>query len=250
MQTLTVPLTHRCDLFDRLDTIQPERHSSAAPRPMEDFGQGYGFILYRTTLHGPRIGPEPIELRGLADRAVLYLNGRYIGRYMRDRVSEPIRVAVGEGDRLDILVENCGRVCFGDIIDRKGILEAVTISRRRVFNWEIRCLPMDSDVPYDAYTGVSLPERPAFYRGVFDAIAGVDTYFDASGWEKGFVRVNGFNIGRYWSAGPQTSLYVPGDLLRSSGNVVEVFELHTPSPTVVFTDSLRLTSPVSAAHTV
>ena len=37
--------------------------------------------------------------------------------------------------------------------------------------------------------------------------------------------VNGFNLGRYWSVGPQRSLYVPGPVLREGGNEVWVLEL-------------------------
>ena len=29
-----------------------------------------------------------------------------------------------------------------------------------------------------------------------------DTYLDMSNWKKGFVWVNGYNLGRYWSVGP------------------------------------------------
>ncbi|XP_034234390.1 beta-galactosidase isoform X2 [Thrips palmi] len=42
-----------------------------------------------------------------------------------------------------------------------------------------------------------------------------DTFLDTSGWGKGVVFVNGFNLGRYWpSVGPQVTLYVPGHLLH------------------------------------
>ncbi|KAA8586473.1 hypothetical protein FQN60_000309, partial [Etheostoma spectabile] len=39
---------------------------------------------------------------------------------------------------------------------------------------------------------------------------------DGKGWEKGVVFVNGLNLGRYWSIGPQQALYLPalrGDLI-------------------------------------
>jgi beta-galactosidase len=60
------------------------------------------------------------------------------------------------------------------------------------------------------------------------------------GWTRGFVWVNGFNLGRYWSAGPQRSLYVPGPVLREGGNEVWVLELEeTPDRAT----GLRLRAP-------
>lgn len=40
------------------------------------------------------------------------------------------------------------------------------------------------------------------------------------GWSKGVVFVNGKNLGRYWSVGPQQTLYVPGAWLNRWDNEV------------------------------
>ena len=55
-----------------------------------------------------------------------------------------------------------------------------------------------------------------------------DTYFDfACGrnekcpWLHGSVFVNGFNVGRYHTAGPLQTLYIPGPLLHAGENEVE-----------------------------
>ena len=42
------------------------------------------------------------------------------------------------------------------------------------------------------------------------------------GWGKGIVLVNGFNLGRYWSAGPQQTLYLPGPILKQGKNQVTI----------------------------
>ena len=68
--------------------------------------------------------------------------------------------------------------------------------------------------------------QPAFYRGTFEAKPGVDTFLDARGLSRGFVVINGFNIGKFWNIGPQRTLYVPGEILKEN-NVIEVFEVHT-----------------------
>lgn len=45
------------------------------------------------------------------------------------------------------------------------------------------------------------------------------------GFKKGFVVVNGFNIGRYFNpAGPQKTLYIPAPVLKEGNNEIIVFE--------------------------
>ena len=39
--------------------------------------------------------------------------------------------------------------------------------------------------------------------------------------------INGFCIGRYWSRGPQRTLYVPGPVTRQAGNELIILELHS-----------------------
>ena len=67
---------------------------------------------------------------------------------------------------------------------------------------------------------------PVFLRGnlVVEG-APCDTFLKLDGFTKGFVTVNGFNIGRYFNpAGPQKTLYVPAPLLREGDNAIIVFE--------------------------
>ena len=52
-----------------------------------------------------------------------------------------------------------------------------------------------------------------------------DTFIKLTGFTKGFVKVNGFNIGRYFNpAGPQKTLYIPAPLLKKGKNEIIVFE--------------------------
>lgn len=51
-----------------------------------------------------------------------------------------------------------------------------------------------------------------------------DTFLKLENFTKGFVTVNGFNIGRYWEIGPQKTLYVPRSLLKKGQNEFIVFE--------------------------
>lgn len=65
--------------------------------------------------------------------------------------------------------------------------------------------------------------EPAIYRGVFRADPGRDCFVDMKGFSKGFVTVNGINLGRYWKVGPQRSLYLPAPFLKEE-NEIFVFE--------------------------
>jgi beta-galactosidase len=65
---------------------------------------------------------------------------------------------------------------------------------------------------------------PAVLRGRFELTETYDTFFDMSNFGKGVLFVNGRNLGRYWSIGPQLALYVPGAWLRHGANEAVVFE--------------------------
>ena len=45
-------------------------------------------------------------------------------------------------------------------------------------------------------------------------------FYYLQGWKKGIVVINGFNLGRYWSIGPQKTLYVPAPVLKKGENQV------------------------------
>jgi beta-galactosidase len=66
-----------------------------------------------------------------------------------------------------------------------------------------------------------------------------DTFLRLDGFTKGFVTINGFNIGRYFnSAGPQRTLYIPAPLLKTGKNEVIVFETDGfAQPVLTFVDA-------------
>uniref|UniRef100_A0A914E944 Beta-galactosidase n=1 Tax=Acrobeloides nanus TaxID=290746 RepID=A0A914E944_9BILA len=74
-----------------------------------------------------------------------------------------------------------------------------------------------------------MPEKaqlqPGVYVGQFTASQLEDTFFDSTGWSKGQLFINGYNLGRYWpTAGPQISLYVPKPYIQQT-NIVLLIEL-------------------------
>ncbi|WP_211368116.1 hypothetical protein [Microbacterium rhizomatis] len=51
---------------------------------------------------------------------------------------------------------------------------------------------------------------------------------------KGVAWINGFNLGRYWTRGPQHTLYVPGSVLVPGRNELVILELHAAGRRVRF----------------
>jgi beta-galactosidase len=143
-------------------------------------------------------------------------------------------MTVKKGDRLDLLVENTGRVNFSKALlgERKGILGSVTLAGVELKGWDIYALPM-SDTAKLRWTKEQC-SGPCFYRGSFDADPSDDTFLDTRAFTKGFVWVNQTPLGRVWSIGPQHTLFLPGPWLRTKDNEAIVFDLNgtsTPSLT-------------------
>ncbi len=220
-----------------LKTFAPAGHFPYPPT-MEQISQGYGWILYSTTVAGPE-RPMRLRLEKVHDRATVYVDGRYAGAVERDgEIESGLTVTPSPaGTRLDILVENRGRINAGwQQGDRKGITDRVLLDGHTILGWEVRTIT-GNELPAGLGEAVwsLLPQTanlPAFYRGVFslntEDIA--DTFLTMPGWCRGAVWLNGFCLGRYWRVGPQQTLYVPAPLLRAGSNELVVFEVHDSSP--------------------
>ena len=128
------PLKQAVSLWSALP---PPLHS-VNPLSMEDVGEAYGYILYRTSLHGPTSGD--LILDQLHDYAQVYLDGKLAGTLDRrlGQHSLPIKVTRTK-EQLDILVENMGRVNFGRNLrdDREGITHSVMFAGKDVTGWDI-----------------------------------------------------------------------------------------------------------------
>lgn len=238
----TISLTETADLLDNTENLTVRALDSGAPLTMEEMEQDYGFMLYTTHIRYTDSAERVLIFSELHDRALVFGNGEYLGCAMRDRVGDPITFKVPEqGLKLDILVENMGRVNYGNamLAEHKGICGFVKLEvveedgsiypYNYTFktDWRNCSLPL-KDLSGIDYTKAAKPNRPAFYSGRFNAKAGVDTFLNMSGWEKGVAWINGFNLGRYWNIGPQGTLYVPGELLKDE-NTITVLELHNPN---------------------
>lgn len=229
--------THRCDgsvtLFDSLDNIS-EKINSPCPYNMERLGQGYGYILYRTKITGPR-NDMPIVLQEVRDRAQVFADEKFIGIVDRNNNQELSMNVSKKGVNLDVLVENLARVNYGPMLkDKKGITEGIRHGQQYLFGYDIYCLPMDN-LDKLKFNKEKLHKHNAFYHFEVKVDECCDTYLDMSDWGKGFVTLNGINLGRYWDIGPQTKLFIPASFLRQGTNEIIVFEEYKACDKIKFT---------------
>ena len=230
----------------------------------EEMDMGWGMLYYATRL--PRIGVPSVLTAQMHDYAQVFINGRFIGKL--DRVKGEgalVLPPVDEGDELEILVEGMGRVNFGQAIkDYKGIVSDVVITAQTpqmetVFKprqWNIATLSDSYERASNAFAhqdcylendGLRLGGKPmwnkdgkdlfqnrGFYRGTFTLKKVGDTFLNFQTWGKGQVYVNGHELGRIWSIGPQQTLYCPGCWLRKGENEVIVLDIIGPKEVVVW----------------
>lgn len=220
-----VRLGLRAGLFESLPVLATQV-DSPLPEPMERLGQAHGFILYRTTVNGPREA-APLVVEEVHDRAQLFVDGEVRAVLERNRPAE-VMLRFGPGPhRLELLVENMGRVNFGpQLHDRKGITAGVRLGLQWLFGWQIFPLPLTDLSSLQFIVAEAARTGPAFFRGLLQVDEPADTFLALPGWTKGVCFLNGFNLGRYWERGPQRTLYVPAPLLRPGYNDLVVFELH------------------------
>ena len=220
-------LTECAPLFDNLNNISAPVFASF-PQTMEQLNQDFGYILYSAEIEGP-LEEQELEFTQLHDRAHIFINGQLVGIRERSRRKDSVLIEIAKNEKikLDILVENMGRVNYGPkLLDKKGIVGGIRTGARFHFGWQHYSLPMEKELKNLAWQPVQKLATPAFYKGNLKIKgAPADTFLRLSGFEKGIVIINGFNIGRYYnSAGPQKTLYVPAPILREGDNEVIVFE--------------------------
>ena len=232
--------TEMAPLFENLPAAKKDENI----RTMEEYNQGFGSILYRTTL--PELkSPATLTVNDAHDYAQVFVDGKYIGKLdRRNGEKQLVLPACVKGSRLDILVEAMGRINFGRAIkDFKGITKNVELSMDingypfvcDLKNWEV----FNIEDTYEFYQGMkfqpieSLTDRlgqriPGVYRAKFQVKKPSDTFLNFETWGKGLVYVNGYALGRIWEIGPQQTLYVPGCWLKKGENEIVVFDIVGP----------------------
>jgi beta-galactosidase len=233
-----VQFTETTSIFNILSTPTTSRRLMT----FEDLHQAYGFVLYRTRLDGGVKGR--LILQGLRDYALVFINGRRACILDRRLGDSSINVEMPKGKvTLDILVENLGRINFGPYLlkNKKGITQKVLFNNQELENWQMFSLPFSdinaikrtSAAGRTTPTAIRSTDAPVIRKGNFNLSKVGDAYLDMSKWGKGVVWINGYNLGRYWSIGPQQTIYVPGEWLKPGNNEVTVLELIKPQQDIL-----------------
>lgn len=196
---------------------------SANPLSMEDVDQAWGYILYRTRIDGS--GPGTLSFQALHSYARIYIDGKIAGTLDRRMGQLSLPLTVTGQHRLDILVENSGRINFTTAIrgERAGILGVVTFASAPLTGWENYRLPF-TPPPGREYRRKSC-SGPCLYRAEFAVDQPGDTFLNTQRLSKGVIWVNGHLLGRFWNVGPMGSLYLPGAWLQSGRNQITVLDL-------------------------
>lgn len=205
---------------------------SENPLTFESLDQAHGCILYSTEV--PKGQKGVVSINELHDFGLVSWNGKQIAKLDRRRGQNsfelPLRNRLG---KLEILVEAMGRVNYGGLLhDRKGITEDVSIqvgeTKTVLTNWTHTQIPLTYQSIRNLNFGKQTSLGPHFWKETFDIKEVGDTFLDMSSWGKGYVWVNGHNLGRYWNIGPQQTLYLPGCWLKKGKNEIIVLELLDP----------------------
>ena len=217
-----ISLSESLPLFDHLGTPVIAEH----PLCFEDLNQGYGFVLYRTTLKNAVTGL--LKIKEMRDYATIYLNGKRVSVLDRRLRQDSVQISSTEPNAiLDILVENNGRINYGPFLidNRQGITEKVTLNNEELLNWKMYKFPFTTLTGNKYPAGATIsPLAPGLYKGTFNLDKTGDTYLDMHGFGKGFVFLNGYNLGKYWEIGPQQTLYIPASWLKKGINEIVVFD--------------------------
>ncbi|KAA3439784.1 beta-galactosidase [Rufibacter hautae] len=223
---ITIPaiqLSKTVDLFDLKKDIKPVTNST--PLSFEDLNQGHGYVLYSKRFTQPVQGK--LQVKGLRDYATVYVNGKKVGELNRQENKYELDIQIPFNATLELLVENMGRINYGAEIvhNTKGIISPVIINGFEITgDWNMYKLPFDKVPDLTKYTPKNKEGKPTLYSGSFDLKQTGDVFLDMRGWGKGIVFVNGHNLGRYWKAGPQQTLYLPGCWLNKGKNEVVILE--------------------------
>ncbi|WP_458108479.1 beta-galactosidase [Arthrobacter sp. R3-55] len=196
--------------------------------PVEVTGQYRGFYLYEVLLQGGGV----LSFSEVRDRAQFFLDGVPVGVLSRELGERT--VVIPGGGRLQVLLEDQGRVNYGQRIgEAKGLIGPALLNGDEVLDWEVGAVDLASLDAFRA-AAVALPRGaasagvagPSISFATFEADGPGDRFLRLDGWTKGNAFINGFNLGRYWSRGPQRTLYVPGPLIREGANELAILELH------------------------
>nr|XP_023022377.1 beta-galactosidase-1-like protein 2 [Leptinotarsa decemlineata] len=222
-----------------------------------DSGQSYGYIVYRkNNLNISKNSTLKIEGR-ICDSVLVLINGQLKSRILKSKEDfegfgywklQNGSLNLGNEEyknaTLELVVENWGRVNFGKLYQfnqHKGLWQGNLLLNDHVLTID-QIIPLEFKKKWN--NGLKNWKVPIFESGpkLYKAILNVDepkdTYVDMREWNKGFIIINGFVLGRYLRLGPQQTAYLPAPLLKKGENELLVFEHFSPSKQIKFSENL------------
>ena len=216
----------------------------------EEMNMGYGSMIYNTEL--PEISEGSMLHINGHDFVQVFVGGKYVGKIDRVKNERSLPLpATKKGDVLTLLVEGMGRINFGRAIkDFKGLVGDVTLTADvdgdeltwNLKDWRMRRIADDYQTARRAMTtprndvalASNTPSTIGYYKATFKLKKTGDTFLNMETWGKGQVYVNGHALGRFWSIGPQQTLYCPGCWLKKGENEIVVLDVVGPKQPVVW----------------
>lgn len=216
-------------------------------------GQSYGYIVYRKK--NISIPPNSIlKIEGhVCDTVLVLLDGDLKSKIVKSKEDlngfgywrlKDSEIPLGEkgylNATLDLVVENFGRVNYGKLHQfnqYKGLWQGnILLNDSIVGQWDIAPLQFQKCwtnslinwKPIEIFSG------PALYKATFETMELSDCFIDMREWQKGFVIINGFVLGRYFKLGPQQTLYLPAPFLNKGLNTILIFEHFRSAPDIKF----------------
>ena len=208
------------------------------PKSFEELGQAFGLIMYDTKVTELFSDPALLKIPGIRDRGYVYVDGELQGILSRQGEIFSMPLSILPGQKLQIIVENQGRICFGTgINDFKGIVSNVSLDRIPLKDWTMIGYPLNDALRRDyaltylqrqlvtrGTTGIMILKALAvifcqfagdvktlwkrnkgsmsFWIGSFKTACqetrAKDSFLKLPYWRKGVAFLNGINLGRYW----------------------------------------------------
>ena len=212
-----------------------------------------GTAWYRANL--PDIaGPRFLHFESVDDKATIYLNGKKLMQHegWDEAFDVPLDPAWHEGgpNAVAVFVENKDGVggigatsLYSGVADKNAIL-----------GWKMR--GGAGDFTGNNWQNIAETNAPAFFKATFDAKAPGESgphpiwRVTTTNLSRGFVWLNGHNLGRYPEKVPVNGIYLPECWINDGANEIIIFDEEGQMPTnvkiIVETSASRVTVPLMA----
>jgi beta-galactosidase len=219
-----------------------------------------GLALYCVNLEAAPGPHRALHFENVDDNATVYLNGRRLAHH--EGWGQPFDVPLDSAwnangpNQLAVVVENTDGA--GGIMGQVTLEAALPNSLGAIHDWQMRGGLGDTTAKPGAWSALTSAQGmgvPAWYRTEFNwtppAATGLYPILRVSmrDLSRGFVWLNGHNLGRYPEKVPVDGLYLPECWLTPGRNVLLVFDEEGKSPATVHLTVERAASRVMTAHT-